>query len=75
MFTVIAEDRDEGTNALIEFSLSSAESQDVFMIIQTNGSIFVHPDANIDYEERTSYTVTHSPSAGEHVYVCLVSFS
>ena len=48
-----AVDPDEGTNAIIDFSLSTLGVQDVFMIVETDGTIFVKPNANIDYEETT----------------------
>ena len=58
MFSVEATDPDEGSNAIIDFSLSTAGAQDVFIIVETDGSIFVKPNANIDFEATESYTVT-----------------
>lgn len=57
MFTVEATDPDEGTNAIIDFSLGTTGVQDVFIIVETDGSIFVRPNANIDFEQTQSYTV------------------
>ncbi|XP_065908820.1 protocadherin Fat 4-like [Dysidea avara] len=71
--TVVANDSDIGTNAIITYQLLPSSNSGIFAVNKTTGEIYLV--ANIDYETQSEYTLTITATDGTRSSQAVISVS